>query len=348
MIFTSLIVILVSFTISFSFTPVLRQFIIKAGIFDIPEKSRKIHDIPKPTSGGIAIYVAFIIPIVTFFFINYSSFAGSIWYARIIGLLFTSTLIIITGFVDDLRGMDPIKKLFFQVLASILIYNFGFKIRLLTNPFGETIQIGFLGLPLTIIWIVGITNAINLVDGIDGLATGVVLFASITIYSISICLGNQVSSVLIAAILGSCSGFLKYNFHPAKIFLGDTGSQFLGFLIGVVSIGACQKSSLAVALLTPVIVLGLPIMETLVSVGRRVTKSSSPFNADMDHVHHRLLSRGYSQRQTVYIYDLCNSRSNRIYFYSSKKYICSGITRGSGNSASCRNSLFWVFSKISF
>ncbi|OGL47129.1 MAG: hypothetical protein A2161_07320 [Candidatus Schekmanbacteria bacterium RBG_13_48_7] len=304
--FTSIVVILVSFIISLTITPFLRQFIIRFGIFDAPEKSRKIHDSPKPTSGGLAIYVAFIVPIMIVFFINYSSFAGSIWFPRIIGLLFTSTLILIVGFVDDVRGMEPIKKLFFQVLASILIYYCGFKIKLFTNPFGETVQLGFLGLPITIVWIVGITNAINLVDGIDGLATGVVLFASITIYSISICMGNPVSTVLIAAILGACAGFLKYNFYPATIFMGDTGSQFLGFLIGVVSIGACQKSSLAVALLTPVIVLGLPIMETLLSVGRRVKNSSSPFQADMDHVHHRLLSRGYSQRQTVYIlYMIC-------------------------------------------
>jgi len=236
-------------------------------------------------------------------------------------------IILALGIFDDVKHLQPWAKLILQVVAGIIIVLFGFGIEAITNPFtGNLIKLGFLSLPFTVIWVVLIANALNLVDGLDGLAAGTSFIAAATIFGISYF--NQNIGVSIAAIVlaGSILGFIRYNFHPAKIFLGDSGSLLLGFLLAVFSIQGSSKGATLVAVLAPILALGFPIMETLLSMIRRFMRSIhlidyptkngnfralyfqgfSVFKADKDHIHHRLLKLGYSQRQAVStLYGIC-------------------------------------------
>ncbi|MCP4405518.1 MAG: undecaprenyl/decaprenyl-phosphate alpha-N-acetylglucosaminyl 1-phosphate transferase, partial [bacterium] len=224
----------------------------------------------------------------------------------LLSLFATSTLVFALGVYDDIRGTTVVQKFSVQILAAVIIYFLGFKIDVIAMPFVDSLQLGILGLPVTILWIVGVTNAINFTDGIDGLACGVGFFSVSTIFILSLFLGHSLSAFLAAALAGGLFGFALYNFAPASIFMGDSGSLFIGFIIAAISLYSSQKSSTAVVLLIPIVALGVPITDTILAVIRRVGHGISPFTADKEHIHHRLLNMGLSSRQvTLVLYGVC-------------------------------------------
>lgn len=218
------------------------------------------------------------------------------------GLVLGATIIVIGGFLDDKFDIKPRYKLIFQVAASIILIIYGVKIVLITNPFSSLYQftnVGVMSIPLTIIWVVGITNALNLIDGLDGLASGIGLISSLTILIIAL-LNNRYEAAVLAIILcGSILGFLPYNFNPASIFMGDTGAQLLGFLLASISIEGAIKSAAAFSIAVPILALGIPIYDTLFAVIRRKINGKPIMQADRGHLHHRLLDMGFSQKQAV-------------------------------------------------
>jgi UDP-GlcNAc:undecaprenyl-phosphate GlcNAc-1-phosphate transferase len=316
---------LVSLGLSLSITPLIRLFAKKVNICDVPSK-RKIHRKPVPLLGGVPIFVSLNLTLLLGIFLN-NTYIKDFLFTRWEYFLIAQTIILAIGIYDDIKKLYPRTKFLFQILVGTLMVLFGFGIQAVSNPFtGNVIYLGFLAIPITILWLVGITNALNLVDGLDGLAAGTALIVSATIFAISYfnqSIGIGIVSLILA---GSILGFLRYNFYPAKIFLGDSGSLYLGFLLAIFSIEGSTKGAALVAILAPILALGLPIMDTLLSMIRRFLKSVnlidyptkngkfkaaffkgfSMFEADKDHIHHRLLKLGFSHKKTVIIlYGIC-------------------------------------------
>lgn len=279
-----------------------------------------------PLLGGIPIFIAFNSTFflgILFNFEYLEKFYSSKWMS-----IFIAQLIILgIGIYDDIKKTKPWIKFLFQILAGSLLIVFGFGIHIITNPFtGNSIKLGILFIPITILWVIGITNALNLIDGLDGLATGTSFIACITIFGIASIYQNIGIALASLILAGSILGFLRYNFYPAKIFLGDSGSLLLGFLLAILSLQGSHKGAVMVAILAPILVLGLPIMDTLLTMIRRFLKPINPvnyqnengklknlfskgfsiFEADKDHIHHRLLKIGFSQKKAVLIlYGIC-------------------------------------------
>ncbi len=299
---------LMAFFISVSLTPIVRRRCQQKNVFDFPTDPRKIHPFPIPRLGGIAVYFAFFIPLFAIFLTTgtvYELFAQ--YFDILCGLFVTSTLVFAIGVYDDIRGATVFQKFFVQIAAAVLIYFLGFKITLLSVPFVGSVPLGILGLPLTILWIVGVTNALNFVDGIDGLACGVGFFSVSTMFILSLYLHHTLTAFFAVALAGAIFGFALYNFAPASIFMGDSGSLFIGFLIATISLQGSQKSSTAVVLLIPIVALGVPIADTILAIIRRVGNGHSPFIADREHIHHKLLQMGLSSRQvTLILYGVCS------------------------------------------
>ncbi len=290
--------LLVSFLIAFIATPVVRKIAIKVGAVDIPKDNRRMHKKPIPFLGGVAIYIATVMGILIFMPLK-----SSTTLAFILG----GTLIMLTGLIDDFMDLSPKKKLLLQIIGAFILVLGGVTIKTLTYPFtasgtNKVIQLttGF-SLVITIFWIVGITNTINLIDGLDGLSAGVTAISSITLMVVAYKLGYKETVVISGILAGSTLGFLPYNFNPAKIFMGDAGALFLGYMLSAISIEGVMKSSAAIAVVVPIMILGIPIFDTTFAICRRLAKGQHPMQADKGHLHHRLLRRGYSQRQTVMI-----------------------------------------------
>jgi UDP-GlcNAc:undecaprenyl-phosphate GlcNAc-1-phosphate transferase len=226
---------------------------------------------------------------------------------RILGLIFGLGLVAITGFWDDIRRLRAIQKLMAQVVAALICYSFGLRISGVDLHFFEPIQLGLFGLPITVFWIVGIVNAVNLIDGLDGLAGGVLLFASVVNFMAAIGSGAMVSATLMVAMGGAIIGFLLYNWYPAKIYLGDGGAYSFGFILAVTGLLApVQKASTGIALLVPVLAVGLPVFDTLITMLRRFIKRRGIFTPDRGHLHHILLDAGISHRRVVVgLYTVC-------------------------------------------
>lgn len=283
-------------------TPLVRKAALRYGLLDHALTSRKIHGRPIPRLGGVAIVLAFYAPLVALFFT--SSDVGRRFYAnpdRALGLFAGGLAIAALGIYDDLRGSGAAKKFAVQFAVAAFIYWIGFRIDHLANPFGAEIDLGWLGLPFTLLWIAGVINAMNLIDGLDGLAGGVALIAIATTFAFSVTRGEPLMILFTAALAGSVLGFLFYNFNPASIFMGDTGSMFLGFVLATTAIQTGQKSSTAVAIVVPIIALGVPIADTLLAMVRRAARGVPMFSADRGHIHHRILATGLSHRQTVLV-----------------------------------------------
>lgn len=251
---------------------------------------RKIHTAPVPQLGGVSFYVSVLLP---FLFFAYSG--------KGLALLAGASLVFFLGVLDDLFDLGAGIKLVWQIVAACALIFSGIRIEFLTNPAGGMIPLGFAGIILTALWVVGITNAMNLVDGLDGLAAGLSLISSVLFLLLSFTMKTQIAflPVLCACVAGSCLGFLFYNFHPAKIFMGDSGAYFLGYLLSAVAILGAFKSAAALALFVPLLVLSIPILDTATSIMRRLLSGQSPAHADQNHLHHKLLQMGLSQRQTV-------------------------------------------------
>ncbi len=286
--------IILAFVISLVLTPLVRKFAINHGIMDVPKDDRRVHKSAMPLMGGVAIYIAVIIGL--FIFVPISS--------RLFGVVVGATLILISGIIDDWKGLSPTMKIVFQLAAGIALILGGIRIDFVTNPFtasGNVYYLSTFALPLTLIWVVGISNTINLIDGLDGLASGVTLIASFFLMLVASKFGHEDVAQIAALLMGACLGFLPFNFYPAKIFMGDTGALFLGYMLAVITIDGVMKSVATVALVLPIIILGVPIFDTFFAIVRRTMRGQSFMAADKGHLHHRLLNRGLNQKQTVLI-----------------------------------------------
>lgn len=288
-----------SLGLSLLFTPLMIKIARGLRIFSMPGK-RRVHTKPVPFLGSIAIYVSFFICL----FIAFQAYPQTkiSFSHEIKGLFIAGTLILLLGLWDDLKNIKPLLKLIGQVAAGLILFNFGFRIGVFTNPAtGAETQVPIiLSALFTIIWVVGLMNAMNLIDGLDGLAAGLSAIVCFTLLLIALYLDNFITALILAILAGSALGFLKYNFHPAKIFLGDSGSMFLGLVLAAtILIKSQYKSAAAVVLLAPITALSIPIYDTFMAIIRRGRKIDSIFIADKKHLHHRLLEFGLTQKQIV-------------------------------------------------
>lgn len=285
---------IVATLISLGATPIVRQLAFKIGAVDVPKDDRRVHKKAMPLMGGLAIFAAVIISVLIFLPLDKTTFS----------ILLGGTLIVISGIVDDLKDMSPKVKLLFQILAGVVLIIGGVKVDFITNPFnGEStlLYLRWLSVPITLFWIVGITNTVNLIDGLDGLAAGVAMISSISLMLVASKFGYTEITILSAIVAGACLGFLPFNFNPAKIFMGDTGALFLGFMLAAISIEGVMKSVATIAVIVPILILGVPIFDTTFAIFRRLLNGQSIMAADKGHLHHRLLNKGFTQRKTVLI-----------------------------------------------
>lgn len=298
---------LLSLLVAAAGTPMLRNLAVRKGLLDQARSSRKIHERPIPRLGGVAIVVAFYSPLLALLLVE--SGVGSMFYENprtAIGIFAGGLAIALLGVYDDLKGTGAARKFAVQFTVAGLLYFLGFRVEQIANPFGPDIALGVFALPFTLLWIVGVINAMNLIDGLDGLAGGVALFAVLTTFIVAVDQPNALMMLFTAALAGAILGFLFYNMNPATIFMGDTGSMFLGFVLAAASIKTGQKSTTAVAILTPIVALGLPILDTLLAMARRAVRGRPLFSADREHIHHRLMSLGMSHRQAALaLYAVC-------------------------------------------
>jgi UDP-GlcNAc:undecaprenyl-phosphate/decaprenyl-phosphate GlcNAc-1-phosphate transferase len=305
---TASIAFVISVIVGTLLTPLVRRLAHQFGFLDHGHSSRKIHGQPIPRLGGIAIVIAFYAPMVALLFFHTTG-VGAMFVAErehVIGLFVGGVVIALLGLYDDLRGANAAKKFLVQFAVAGLLFKLGFRFDVVANPFGDPIALGWASLPVTMFWFVGVINAMNLIDGLDGLAGGVALVAVIATFLVSLQRGHPLMMLFSAALAGAIVGFLFYNFNPASIFMGDTGSMFLGFVLAASATQTNQKASTAVAVLIPAIALGLPIADTLLAIGRRAVRGRPLFQADKEHIHHKLLDLGLSHRQAVLIlYGLC-------------------------------------------
>lgn len=283
---------LVAFMISFTVTPLSRIFAYSIGALDVPKDERRMHKKTTPLLGGLAIFAGFTATSVLF--------CGMSTEFKVI--IAGATLIVITGVIDDRYNMPAILKFAIQIAVATGTVLLGDIYIEDITIFGNAIVFGQIwGTVICVFWIVALINAINLIDGLDGLACGISAIGAFTILIISIIYSNTYMVTFACILLGACAGFLPYNFNPAKIFMGDTGSMFLGYILAILSIQGVMKMQSMLAFLTPVAVFGLPLIDTAFAFIRRILQGRSPFSADRGHLHHRLIDMGFSQRQTVCI-----------------------------------------------
>jgi UDP-GlcNAc:undecaprenyl-phosphate GlcNAc-1-phosphate transferase len=282
-------------------TPLLRAIALSKGVV-ARSGGRHIHAGRIPRIGGLALAVGWCLALLAFLpFEGMGAITLEQAKSQLVGVMGGALALCAVGAVDDIRGVRVAYKLAAQVFAACFAYYFGFRIEAVSLPFLGTLQMGAFALPVTCLWVVGITNAVNLIDGLDGLAAGVSLFAAITGFVMAVLQGSPLVGMALAALIGVLFGFLFYNFNPARIFMGDSGSYFIGYVLATTSLagGVQQKTSTAVSLLVPTIALGLPIFDTLFSMLRRYLEKRPIFAADRGHIHHRLLELGLTHRRTV-------------------------------------------------
>lgn len=288
--------IIISYLLGVFIVPLVISYSKKQGLIDVPNE-RKIHKEPISRLGGIAIFLSTMLTFLFLVFLSYYPY-GSL----ISGILLGSSLMFLLGLIDDVYTLNAKFKLFIQIAIATLVYLLGVKIDSIINPFGGVIELGYFSYPITLLWIVGISNAINFIDGIDGLAGSVITVNSITlgIIAVSMIPPNPISALIGFILAGSMLAFLTYNFNPAKIFMGDSGALFSGFLLATLSITGVMKGA-TLAILLPFVVLAVPIMDITYASLRRISKGKSPFVADSEHIHHKLLKAGLTQNMTVAI-----------------------------------------------
>lgn len=289
-----LLAIAVALAVSFGTTPIVKVFAQKVGAMDVPDHKRHIHEHPTPRMGGMAIFLGFLISVLLFVEVT----------RPVQGILIGAVIIVAVGVVDDIVSLRYWMKLIGQLLAAIVAVAHGVVIRFLMNPnvFSPETTVFFgsiLPIPVTILWIVGVTNAVNLIDGLDGLACGVSAISSVTMLVAALLVAEPNVAVLLAALAGGCLGFIPYNFNPAKIFMGDTGALLLGYVLATVSILGLFKFYAVVTFLAPVLALALPLFDTAFAIIRRLLKGQNPMTPDRGHLHHRLIDHGLSQKQAV-------------------------------------------------
>lgn len=301
-----IITIVLAFMISFCATPIAKRIAFKLNAIDVPKDERRMHKKPIPLMGGLAIIAGFCVAMLY----NIASPSEIFSFNRELAGLFVGILIILaSGIIDDIYHVKARVKLLFQVSAAIsAVVISDSRILRVTNPFSETgmteLNI-YISYAVTILWIVGITNAVNLIDGLDGLAAGVSSICSLSLFFVSV-LGlspdsDPYTAIVTGALAGATLGFLPFNFNPAKIFMGETGSAFLGFTLSVISIQGTLKSYTAISIAIPILVLGIPLFDTTFAILRRILNGKSPMEADRGHLHHRLIDMGLSHKQSVIV-----------------------------------------------
>lgn len=282
---------LIALIVAYIVTPAVKRLAFKVGAVDRPD-ARKVHTHIVPRLGGLAIYAGFMAAVLYALPIRH----------ELAGLLLGCTAIAVIGIWDDICNIPAKVKLAGQIAAACIPVVFGIQIEWLTNPFGTLIVLPeVIAVPLTVFWIIGFTNTVNLIDGLDGLAAGVSFIASISMFLVAHAMNQDVPATVIAAMAGAALGFLQYNFNPAKIFMGDTGSMLLGYTMAVAAVLGLVKTAATVALVVPLIALGLPILDTLFAIIRRRMSGVPVFQPDKGHLHHRLLALGMTQKQAVLI-----------------------------------------------
>ena len=284
----------IAFGVSLISTPYIKVLAQKIGAIDVPD-ARRVHDHPIPRMGGLAIFYGFLIAILCFAKVN----------TELRGILIGSLVIIALGIIDDVKQLGAKIKLAVQIFVAIIVVSHGVVIRYISMPSflveGGILSLGGFAIPITILWIVGVTNAVNLIDGLDGLAVGVASIATFSLFFIAILAGEMQVAIITASLAGGCMGFLPYNFNPAKIFMGDTGSTFLGFMLSVVCIQGLFKGYVVISFTVPFLILGLALFDTAFAIVRRIWNKKPIMAPDRGHLHHKLMDMGFSQKQTVAI-----------------------------------------------
>ncbi len=282
-----------SFVISLVMTPQVKKFAETIGAMDVPKDERRVHNHPIPRMGGLAIFMGFLASILIFSEMD----------TKIMGMLIGATIIVGMGGVDDIVNLNAWVKPGVQIAAALGVIRCGVGYDAITNPNvlsdTMTLPVGWLTIPLTLLWVVGCTNAVNLIDGLDGLAVGVSAISSVTMLIVSLFVSEPGVAVVLGALTGACLGFIPYNLNPAKIFMGDVGSQFLGFVLAVMSMIGLFKLHTLITFLVPLMALAIPLADTTFAFCRRILRGQSPFHADKGHFHHRLLAMGLNQKQAV-------------------------------------------------
>jgi len=291
---TALAALLAAAVVALISTPVVRSLAFRVGAVDVPKDNRRMHKHPIPRMGGLAIFFGFVLSILIF----YQPLTE-----QLRSMLLGAVIIVVLGIFDDIYALSAKLKFVVQIGAALIAVNGGNRIDFLSNinifssePYWE---LGWFAVPFTVIWIVGITNAVNLIDGLDGLACGVSTISSMTLLVIALIVAEPDVAIITAALAGACIGFLPYNLNPAKIFMGDTGSTFLGFILATVSVQGLFKFYTIISFAVPFLMLGLPIFDTAFAILRRVAKGQSPMSPDRGHIHHRLIDMGFTQKQAV-------------------------------------------------
>jgi len=275
---------------AFVTTPIVRVIAHKIGAVDVPKDNRRMHKVPIPRLGGLAIAFSFIISVFLFYDVSNAT----------LGMIIGALIIILIGVIDDVYRIGSVFKFIAQLAAAGIVVWQGVVVQQV-QIFGEWIHFGYFAIPITILWIVGLTNAVNLIDGLDGLSCGISTISAVSLLVVTILIGDFRIALLIAILAGACLGFLPFNKNPAKIFVGDTGAMFLGFVLAVVSIQGVFKVHAVVTFVIPFLILGVPIFDTIFAMLRRLLTGRSPFSPDRGHLHHRLIDMGFNQKQSVRI-----------------------------------------------
>lgn len=285
--------LLVALVVSFLMTPVVKTFAYKVGAIDVPKDNRRMHKEPIPRLGGLAIFIGFMVSILLFANIT----------RELQSILLGAVIIVVLGVVDDIMALPAMLKFVVQIVAALIPATNGVVILAFSNPniFSSDLYwvLGGLSVPFTVLWIVAITNAVNLIDGLDGLANGVSAISATTMLVIALLASEAQVAIVMAALVGACVGFMPYNLNPAKMFMGDTGATFLGFILATMSIEGLFKYYAVISFVVPFLILGLPIFDTAFAFIRRIAHGQSPMRADRSHIHHRLIDMGLNQKQAV-------------------------------------------------
>ena len=285
--------LLTALVVSFLMCPLVKSFAYKIGAIDVPKDNRRMHKEPVPRLGGLAIFLGFIVSILLFAQIE----------REMQGILLGAVIIVVLGVVDDMSPLRAYFKFFVQIVAALVAVFHGVVIETLSNPnvFSQNPywNLDWLAVPVTVLWIVGITNAVNLIDGLDGLACGVSTISALTMLVIALLVSEGNIAIIMASLVGACLGFMPYNRNPAKMFMGDTGSTFLGYILATISIQGLFKYYAIVSFAVPFLILGLPMFDTIFAIVRRLAHGQNPMAPDRGHIHHRLIDMGLNQKQAV-------------------------------------------------
>jgi UDP-GlcNAc:undecaprenyl-phosphate/decaprenyl-phosphate GlcNAc-1-phosphate transferase len=287
--------------LAFVLTRYVRDFANSHGWVAVPTQERHMHSSPLPRLGGVAIFLSFVgcMGIAAIWAIFHPQFHSPSFLTTMATILLPAALVFSLGVYDDLRGVGPYTKFGVQAIAAAMLYAGGLRIINIPVVFGDRILPWYLGLALTVGWVLAITNAFNLIDGLDGLAAGSALFSTIVAFVVALLSGQGLVEMMTIALAGAILGFLRFNFNPATIFLGDSGSLLIGFLLSALALQGAQKAPTIVAIAIPIVSFGLPILETVLSVFRRLIGGRPVFTADREHIHHKLLQHGMTHRQVV-------------------------------------------------